>query len=273
MRRNMPPQLEVAVFSPTAALLAQSIGAARVELNASSSYPAGGLTPPVSTVTALSAQLTIPLRLMIRPRGPPHDGSHDFIYNDDELSSMRREISILKGSGTLVSERGDGFVFGILEAADGNGVKVDVERCSELVELARPFPCFFHRAFDPIVAANGWEQGLRDLATCGFGGLLTSGGKGNFDDNVDDLLRLARKCAPLELTVGGGLRANKLDETTTVLLKTNHSLWLHTASLSKNEDGITMETLDTTELRALLDAIASTGEANTELQVARPSTD
>ncbi|KLU84975.1 CutC family protein [Magnaporthiopsis poae ATCC 64411] len=142
-------KLEIPIFSPAAAKDAASLGAHRIELNAAGSYPVGGLTPSLSELSALLAQLgqqspRIPIRIMIRPRGAPGaPGQPDFIYSAPELASMRDAIAGFKASGLLDAGRGDGFVFGALlhRTADGHGaVAVDVPSNSDLVTLARPFP-------------------------------------------------------------------------------------------------------------------------------------
>ncbi len=76
--------------------------------------------------------------VMIRPRGG------DFCYSDEEFEQMKSNIIMIKNF------RIDGFVFGILNEDN----KIDFERNQELVELSKPFPCTFHRAFDRTSAAE-----------------------------------------------------------------------------------------------------------------------
>lgn len=145
------PPLEVPVFGASAALHAlQANLIHRLELNRQNSYPQGGLTPTLADLHRVLHEhhhhATPPLRIMIRPRGPPPDGSADFLYSDDELVAMREQIGEFVESGLMRREQGDGFVFGVL-AKSGDGVVVDVDKCRELVQLAAPWPCVFHRAF------------------------------------------------------------------------------------------------------------------------------
>lgn len=147
------------MFSPPSATAAIAAGAHRLELNRAGSYPQGGLTPEPSDLSDVLARHDAstrssssspppPLRIMIRPRGPPADGGADFLYSSDELEEMRAAVGRFVGSGLMRRAVGDGFVFGVLRWAEGGeGVVVDVERNRELVELARPWPCVFHRAF------------------------------------------------------------------------------------------------------------------------------
>ncbi|KAK0392260.1 hypothetical protein NLU13_1756 [Sarocladium strictum] len=250
----MLPPLEVAVFSPASALLAQSNGAGRIEFNAPGSYASGGTTPPLDIFSSLSPQMTIPIRVMIRPRGPPTDGSPDFLYSKDEFEHMKREIQGFVESNHLDLSRGDGFVFGILRKASDDTLQVDVERCSELIKMAQPFPCVFHRAFDTIAATAKWSDGLADLGTAGFRGLLTSGGSGNMGANLSRLGEIAATPQQqIQLVAGGGLRAQNFNILVAELLRQSDSrVWLHTAALARGEDGQLTEEVDSGELKALL---------------------
>lgn len=159
MANNIP--LEVPVFSVTSAnsVIHSGHGTCRLELNAQGSYPQGGTTPtPTAYHHASILNSDTPLRIMIRPRGPPDDGSPDFVYTNDEFDVlMVQAVQNWKTSGVMRRERGDGFVFGVLKekrqdqqgggAGTGPPMVVDVDRCSRLVQLAAPYPCIFHRAF------------------------------------------------------------------------------------------------------------------------------
>lgn len=248
-----PLPLELAVFYVADALLAQSLGAARIELNAPGSYPAGGLTPPLSALAALAApSLRIPLRVMIRPRGPPADGP-DFIYTAAELDAMRAAISAIKAAGVMDVARGDGFVFGVL-TQDSGKLAVDAATCAELVALAAPVPCVFHRAFD-LVAADG----VAVLAQCGFAGLLTAGGAvGNYLDNLDNLARIceqARTGRRIEVVAGGGVRHHNVAGPAAAALgkfgDAGPRVWVHSAALRADGAG-----MDGDEVRRLLAALA-----------------
>jgi copper homeostasis protein len=239
--------LEVAVFSGSDGLRAQQLGASRIELNAQGSYDAGGLTPRVEDLEAIISELDIPVRIMIRPRGPPpkEQGGSDFIYTDEELAAMRESILEFKTADLLNPLRGDGFVFGVLSSSEENREKhgealfIDTARCRELIELARPIPCVFHRAFDPIARSLHWRRGLDTLKELGFQGLLTSGGPGTYVDNLPRVLGLCRHAstksttAPaLEIVVGGGVRhGNVAGPARELAALRNGSIWMHTACI------------------------------------------
>ncbi|KAI9158732.1 Copper homeostasis protein cutC [Paramyrothecium foliicola] len=257
-------KLEVAVFSGIAALRAQTIGAQRVELNAPGSYREGGLTPPLSELTSVAKSLHIPVRIMIRPRGAPADGSPDFIYTDEELAAMRRAIDEFKGAGILNPFRGDAFVFGVMKLPSPAArarhpeetVTIDVTRCTQLVKHARPFGSIFHRAFDPIAASERWERGIETLIQCGFEGLLTAGGFGSAADNVSHLETMTHRTNNrLQMVVGGGLRSHNVTHPASRLACYPHcSVWLHTAAMTRpvEQDDPNIEILNSNELGTFL---------------------
>jgi copper homeostasis protein len=276
----MPPQptqlpLEVAVFSGANAIQAQNQGAHRVELNAPGSYARGGLTPPVDELTSVSPWLKIPMRVMIRPVGAPLESTTspggDFMYNPAEFEAMKQSITAFKATGAMDVPRGDGFVFGILAPAPTEhterdlraSVRVDVPRCTELVNLASPFPCVFHRAFDPIADTELLHQGVRDLAACGFDGLLTAGGAGPSHeahlqrlDSMACYIEMHRELRGLQLVVGGGVRAHNADRAVAKLgTHKQGRVWLHSACLARDPasgGGGAAENVDDVELRNLI---------------------
>jgi len=147
--------LEISVESLEAALAAERGGADRIELCGNLSV--GGVTPDDELLRAVRAQVRIPIFSMVRPR------AGDFVYSGAEFSEMRRSIGVAKESGV------DGIVLGILTKDH----RVDVERTRELVELAKPLPVTYHRAFD---AAADLRQALEDVIQSGAKRILTSGG-------------------------------------------------------------------------------------------------
>ncbi|KAI0532416.1 hypothetical protein GGR58DRAFT_180150 [Xylaria digitata] len=236
--------LEIPAFGALAALSATALGATRVELNALGSYGEGGLTPSLEDLKQFTSTLDQrpPLRIMIRPRGPPRvplssgaigASERDFHYNDEEFEEMEARINAFKGTGLLDANLGDGFVFGILEKSRlgegedctrGRRCWVDEKRCIRLVQAAQPFKCVFHRAFDEIVSCDdatsdrsarpAWETGLEAIAACGFDGILTSGGLGKAINNTEILAKIIQKAPALrvEIIVGGGVRTANVGE-------------------------------------------------------------
>jgi copper homeostasis protein len=277
--------LEVAVFSGCDAISAQNLGARRVELNAPGSYGVGGLTPPVEELTSIAAELRVPIRIMIRPVAAPlTPGVSDFMYSDADFGAMKRSIEEFKCLGIMNPLRGDGFVFGIVRLAsdkdnkdkrdrhgqgdgedeegdDGGtgGITVDVDRCRELTQIARPFPCVFHRAFDPIAATSRLDQGLADLIRSNFEGLLTAGGHGSHADNLATIGQMVRHVAgQLQIVAGGGLRSHNAAAAAAALgVHKKGSVWLHSACLTSQPER-PPEAVDPDELLALLGRLAAT---------------
>jgi copper homeostasis protein len=150
--------LEISVETVDAALAAERGGADRIELCADLSV--GGVTPSAKFLRAVREKLKIPIFVMIRPRGG------DFVYSDTEFAAMKSDITSAK------KHRMDGVVLGILR----ENRCVDIHRTRELVDLARPLPTTFHRAFDEC---RDLLQVLEDVIRTGAERILTSGGAPN----------------------------------------------------------------------------------------------
>jgi copper homeostasis protein len=152
---NRKRLLEISVETLEAAMAAERGGANRIELCGNLSI--GGVTPDDELLRAVRAQVRIPIFSMVRPR------AGDFAYSGAEFSEMRRSIAHAKESGM------DGVVLGVLTKDH----RVDVEKTQALVELAKPLPVTFHRAFDE---AADLPQALEDVIQGGAKRILTSGG-------------------------------------------------------------------------------------------------
>jgi copper homeostasis protein len=184
-------QLEIACFNLDSAVIAQENGANRVELCAE--MEVGGTTPDFEITKQIRELLTINLNVMIRPRGG------NFVYSDVEFQQMKNEILQFKKLAV------NGFVFGILNEDNS----INKTQNTELVNLAKPFSCTFHRAFDEVEDAF---QSLEDIIACGFQTILTSGRKPNVTEGVNRLAELVSK-ANNRITImpGGGLRTTNIE--------------------------------------------------------------
>jgi len=182
--------LEIACFSYSDALIAIEGGASRIELCRGQSY--GGLTPSKNAGEELCKNSPVPVFIMIRPPGK------NFLYGPADLDNMKKWIRFYK------KQKCAGFVFGALD----ENQKVNKRQCRQLVNLAKPLPCTFHRAFD---LASDLEETLEDVIACGFKRILTSGGKGKAHENLDSLKRLFKKAGKrIVLVPGGGVRAENI---------------------------------------------------------------
>lgn len=178
--------LESPVFNIESALQAEASGIDRIEL--CSDFSEGGTTPSAGIFSVLKKKLSIPIFVMIRPRGG------DFIYSEIEIEAMLTDLRLFKSLGA------DGFVFGTLHP-DGT---IDTAACQKLLEAALPTPCTFHRAFD--VTPN-LEDSLEKLIVLGFARVLTSGGKSSACSAIDVLQKLLHQAKNrIVVMPGGGLQ-------------------------------------------------------------------
>lgn len=139
-------------------------------------------------ITACKAAVSIPVFVMIRPRGG------DFIYSDEERDVMRRDIVVARELGA------DGVVIGGL-TPDGS---VDVPLVRFLIEAANDLPVTFHRAFDH---SRDLEVALESLIDAGVHRVLTSGGAPTAVDGVTTLANLVRQAGSrIIVMAGGGIR-------------------------------------------------------------------
>ncbi|GAL00406.1 cytoplasmic copper homeostasis protein CutC [Nonlabens ulvanivorans] len=146
--------LEICAANYKSAVNAQKAGAHRIEL--CSELGTGGITPSYGLLKKVMEELTIPVMILIRPR------SGNFVYSNADFDIMKRDIALCKELGCA------GIVSGVLTT----DFKIDIRSTSELIELARPLPFTFHRAFDHI---KNPEQAVVDLVNLGAKRILTSG--------------------------------------------------------------------------------------------------
>lgn len=175
--------LETPVFTVEAALKAAQYGADRLEL--CSSFYEGGETPGAGFLSFLKEKIDIPVFVMIRPRGG------DFVYTEDEVEVMKREIKQFSNFGA------DGFVFGCLNP-DGT---VNDNECKSLIETAEGKSCTFHRAFD---VCSNQEMALEKIVECGFSRILTSGGKNSVTEGLSQIIRLLNQAGDRIIIMPGG---------------------------------------------------------------------
>jgi copper homeostasis protein len=184
--------LEISVETLEAAMAAERGGASRIEF--CGNLREGGTTPNTELLRAVRERVRAPIFSMVRPRGG------NFLYNVDEFEAMRRDLDAAR------EFRMDGVVLGLLDA----GGHVDIARTRELVDMARPLPVTFHRAFDECVDLRG---ALEDVIQTGATRLLTSGGKRTAPEALGvlgELVRIAGK--RLILMPGSGLHAGNIRE-------------------------------------------------------------
>jgi len=185
--------LEISVESVESAAAAECGGADRIEL--CSDLSIGGLTPDLALIRAVRQQIQIPMFAMIRPR------PGNFVYSPTESAQMKKSIAEAKDSGA------DGLVFGVLKAG-GTGGTVDIGRTRELIELARPSPVTFHRAFD---ASANLSQALEDVMRSGASRILTSGGAASATEAATKIKALVAAAGErVTIVPGAGINAGNI---------------------------------------------------------------
>ena len=179
----MNVRVEICAEGITSALAAGQGGADRVEL--CENLDVGGVTPGAGSIAVASERLSIPVHVLIRPRGG------DFVYSDDELQAMKRDVQAAKALGA------SGVVLGFL-TREG---RADVERVAWLAEAARPLRVTFHKAFD---AVRDPFEALDDLIGLGIDRVLTSGHAPTAMEGLATLAELTRRAAGRIAVMAGG---------------------------------------------------------------------
>jgi copper homeostasis protein len=192
-----PPLVEICLDSVESAVAAQLGGAGRVELCAG--LAEGGTTPSAGLIAAVRTAISLPLHVLIRPRGG------DFAYDPAELDVMLRDIAIARERGA------DGIVTGALTPQGA----VDEAKMRTLIAAARPLRVAFHRAIDyasdPLAAVDAALRLGVDL-------VLSSGGAAGALAGAD-MLRSMRERAEggrvddgreLVVMAGGGINPDNV---------------------------------------------------------------
>ena len=178
--------VEACVDSVASSLAAERGGAHRLEL--CDALFDGGTTPSAGMIAACKEAVSIPVFVMIRPRGG------GFVYSDAERDVMRRHVVVARDLGA------DGIVIGGL--CRDNTIDLDLVRM--LVEAGRGLPVTFHRAFD---FAPDLAMSLETLVEAGVQRVLTSGGAATAADGATALADLVRQAGSrLVVMAGGGVR-------------------------------------------------------------------
>ena len=205
-------KIEIACFNLDSAIIAQNTGADRVELCAD--MLVGGTTPTIEIIKQAREHLNIDLYIMIRPRGG------NFVCSEAEFEQMKLEIETIKKLGV------NGFVFGILN----KDKTINIEQNKALLELAKPFPCTFHRAFDEVLNV---DKALEDVISCKFSTILTSGTFPNVMEGKEVLKQLVIQAKNrIEIIPGGGLRSTNISELNE-MVKAN---WYHSSAITDGSE-------------------------------------
>ena len=165
--------LEVCCADLQSVRAAKEGGAHRIEL--CQALEVDGLTPSEAMMES-AIGMGIPVQVLIRPR------EGNFVYNEDEVQTMLKDIRLAKRLGA------NGVVIGALRP-DGS---IDEETVRRLVDEAEGLSITFHRAFD--VCAKPLEA-LEQIISLGCHRLLTSGQAPSAEQGIPLLKKLVEQAA------------------------------------------------------------------------------
>jgi copper homeostasis protein len=176
--------LEVIVQTLADARAAAEGGADRLEVVRAIRH--GGLTPPLSLVTAIAADVPLPLRVMVR-----NNAGYD--TDPREIEALRRSAAEFAGIG----------VEGLVAGFSKHGA-VSVADLLVVLDAAPGVPVTFHRAFDSVSDPLAAIDLLGRIPQ--IDGILTSGGEGTPEARCARLRDYsARAGARLAIVAGGGV--------------------------------------------------------------------
>ncbi len=176
--------VEVCANSLESALIAEKAGADRIEL--CSELAVGGITPSYGLLKAVIEKISIPVRVLIRPR------SGDFTYSDDEFAIMKTNIERCAEMGF------DGIAVGMLFSDN----TFDEIRFKQLCEISNNLKITFHRAFDWV---SDPFHGLKQLESLDIDTILTSGQQKTAVEGIDLVQELNNKASSCTIMPGSGI--------------------------------------------------------------------
>lgn len=166
----------------------------QVELCAAMEF--GGYTPSYELIAEACKLSLKPVMVMVR------NNNNGFNVTASDFEVFKKDIAFIK------TTHASGIVCGILTKDN----TVDIERMSEIIKLAKPLKVTFHRAFDEIINK---KQALQQLVKLGVTTILTSGGKNNIINNINDFKILKQLRLPIRILAGGGVNLENIN----ILLK------------------------------------------------------
>ena len=168
------------------AKMAEYYNADRVEI--CSRLDLDGLTPDRPTIEETISSLSIPVKVMIRPK------SDNFIYSDLETIKMESDIEFCKGIG--VNE----VVFGMLNEEN----HIDIDLTQRLAKRAFPMNITFHKAIDhtgDIMLELKSLCKVKEITS-----ILTSGGEDSAIDGQNMIKDIIHNFSPrFNIIVAGGI--------------------------------------------------------------------
>lgn len=198
--------LEVCAFNIQSCLVAEKVGATRVEL--CDNPGDGGTTPSHGTILRAREKINIELYPIIRPRGG------NFLYDADELAIIKKDILLCKELGC------EGISVGVHRQ---NG-ELDIDTMKQIVSWAYPMGVTCHRVFDRTPDPY---QALEQLIELGCERVLTSGQASGAPDGIDLLAKLVTQAnGRIIIMPGAGVRAANIER----LIKGTGAVEFHTSA-------------------------------------------
>jgi copper homeostasis protein len=179
--------VEVCANSLESALNAEKAGADRIEL--CSELAVGGITPSYGVLKEVADKISIPVRVLIRPR------SGDFSYSDAEFEIMKKNVLLCKEIGF------NGVVLGMLQT----DFAPDEQRFLEIAEISDGLHITFHRAFDWVLDPF---SSLKRIENLGVDTILTSGQKPTALEGIELLYDLKGKSTNTMIMPGSGINVS-----------------------------------------------------------------
>lgn len=153
-----------------------------------------GLTPHHESVRKLSQSLTIPIKVMLRPHGG------GFVYSDEDMNTIRKDIVIFKKWGIKQ------FVFGALSYG-----ALDIDCIHQVCQWISPYTMTVHKAIDlshDPISDIGLLKSIDNVTH-----ILTSGGAMTAQEGICTLLRMKETAGDeIDIIPAGNITHNNISE-------------------------------------------------------------
>lgn len=176
--------LEIIAMTKDDAIDIEKGGADRIELV--SALTEGGLTPSYAIIEAVIQSVNIPVNVMVRHH------AKSFVYSEDEINLMIRDIEIIKKLGA------NGVVFGCLNSHH----QIATSQLERILESCQGLEVTFHKAIDETDVL----ESVKILSQYPqVTNILTAGGKNPIIENVALLKQMIQHSKHVNILLGGGL--------------------------------------------------------------------
>ncbi|WP_315077539.1 copper homeostasis protein CutC [uncultured Clostridium sp.] len=182
--------LEIIGMTINDAKIIEYCGADRIELV--SALTEGGLTPSLGMIESVIRNVKIPVNVMIR------NHAKGFVYSDEEIDIMLRDIDIVRKLGA------NGVVLGMLDR-DKNISELQLRK---ILESCKDIDVTFHKAIDETNAIESVKtlSKYKEIKN-----ILTSGGTGDIVKNISVIKEMIKNSKHINILLGGGLNFNNIE--------------------------------------------------------------